>query len=504
MDDNKNRMVELQKLLTAIPALAPETNGDGEFNKAKALEKWLMEAGFEDIDVYNAPDERVSSGVRPSIVLTVPGLEKQTIWIMAHLDVVPPGDLSAWKTNPWECIEKDGKLFGRGCEDNQQGLVSAVFSALYFLENNITPRYTIKLLFVADEENGSTYGCNWLVKNTDLFGNDDLVIIPDGGDRRGTDIEIAEKNILWLGFHVEGKQAHGSRPDTGINACLAANDLALRLNGLERKFDKRDSLFTPDYSTFQPTKHDANVDGVNIIPGDDVFYMDCRIIPAYSIDDVLKEVNGECQNIEEKYGVKVTYSIPQQSESPQTSMDSPIVEILSSAIERAHNQDTRCIGIGGGTVAGDLRRIGMDCAVWSTLDNMAHQPNEYCIIENMVKDAVTMATIFKEDNPKDLRLDERFYEQVKTGLKRATTRKSDKNLSSGDAVRLVFGEDRSLQATIEGVDEIKFADITLDQAKSENHGDVQSFKSSLMEFYPDLEEDSTLHYISFRLKEQLS
>lgn len=394
MESNKNHMIELQELLTSIPALAPENNGDGEIEKAEALEKWLIANGFDNIDFYNAPDKRVKSGVRPSIVVTVPGLDKQAIWIMAHLDVVPPGDLSAWNTNPWQCVKKGSKLFGRGCEDNQQGLVSAIFAALYFVENNIVPKYTIKLLFVADEENGSQYGVNWLIKNTNLFKRDDLVIIPDGGDRNGVDIEIAEKNILWLRFHVLGKQAHGSRPDTGNNACLASCDLALRINDFENKFDKTDSLFSPVYSTFQPTKHESNVESVNIIPGEDIFYVDCRIIPTYTIADICEEVNNQCKIVEDKYGVKINYTVMQNSESPQTPKDSPIVKILSSAIKKAHNKDTRCIGIGGGTVAGDLRRIGVDCAVWSTLDNMAHQPNEYCIIGNMVKDAITLAVIF--------------------------------------------------------------------------------------------------------------
>ncbi|WP_432645345.1 M20 family metallo-hydrolase [Methanobrevibacter sp.] len=394
MDDNADGMIELQELLTSIPALAPENNGDGELKKANALKDWLIKRGFDNIDVYNAPDKRVTSGVRPSIVVTVQGLEKQAIWIMAHLDVVPPGDLSAWNTNPWQCVKKGSKLFGRGCEDNQQGLTSAVFAALYFVENNITPRYTIKLLFVADEENGSTYGVNWLIENTDLFNKEDYVIIPDGGDKNGVNIEIAEKNILWLRFHVLGKQAHGSRPDTGNNTYLASCDLALRINDFENKFNKTDSLFSPDYSTFQPTKHESNVEGVNIIPGEDIFYVDCRIIPTYTIEDVYAEVNKQCKIVEDKYGVKISYTSLQESESQQTSKDSKIVEILSSAIKKAHNQDTQCIGIGGGTVAGDLRRIGIDCAVWSTLDNIAHQPNEYCLIDNMVKDAVTLAVIF--------------------------------------------------------------------------------------------------------------
>ncbi len=394
MENSRSRMINLEKKLTEIPALSPLNNGDGEYEKAQILLKWLREAGFNNIEVFEAADERVSSKIRPSIVVTVPGEVDRSIWLMTHLDVVPPGNLSLWKTDPWTCIEKDGKLYGRGCEDNQQGAVSSIFAALYFIDNKITPKYTIKLLFVADEENGSEYGCRWLINNTDLFKEDDLAIIPDGGDVKGETIEIAEKHILWIRFHIAGKQAHGSRPDTGANACLAGADLALRIHNLEKTFNETDDLFNPDYSTFQPTKHEANVEGVNIIPAEEVFYMDCRIIPCYSLDEVLKEINRKCFEIEKEYGVNVDYSIIQRSESPQTPNDSIIVDILSSAIKKAHNQKTECIGIGGGTVAGDLRRIGMDCAVWSTLDNMAHKPNEYCVIDNLIKDAVTMAVIF--------------------------------------------------------------------------------------------------------------
>ena len=393
MEKNQGRMVELQKILTAIPAIAPENNGDGESKKAEVLLNWLKNTVFNNIEVYEAPDNRVSSGVRPSIVVTVPGLQDQNIWLMAHLDVVPPGKLSSWDTDPWECVEKDGKLYGRGCEDNQQGLVSSVFAALYYIENKITPKYTIKLLFVADEENGSKKGCIWLTENTDLFKSDDMIIIPDSGDKKGETIEITEKHITWIKFQTIGKQVHGSNPD-GRNAFLANCDLAVRLNKLEKRFNKIDNLFNLPYSTIQPTKHEANVESVNIIPGEDIFYVDCRIIPYYSLDEFFDECNKICDDIEKEYGVKINYSLVQKVESKKTPEDASIVKILSNTIKETHNQDTKIIGISGGTVAGHLRRNGIDCVVWSTLDSMAHNPNEYCIIKNMIKDSITLAMIF--------------------------------------------------------------------------------------------------------------
>ena len=397
LNNSRSQIVELEALLTSHPAIAPEGGGDGETKKCDALESWLKQNGFSNIQRYEAPDSRVSSGSRPSLVVTIPGKDdSKSIWVMAHIDVVPVGDLSLWHTDPWKVVEKDGKLYGRGVEDNQQGLCSAVFAGLYLIKNGIVPAYTVKLLFVADEENGSEYGAIWLINNTDLFHKNDLVLIPDGGDSEGRTIEIAEKNLLWLRVHVMGKQTHGSRPDSGANACLAACALSLRLHDLEKIFDKHDSLFEPDYSTFQPTKREKNVDSINIIPGEDWFCMDCRILPCYSLDQVLAQVNKACREVEAQYGVKVEYTTPQKSESPATPVDAPVAQKLAAAIKKVHNIDAKFIGIGGGTVGAELRRKGIDAVVWSTLDDQAHQPNEYCVIDNLIKDSQTLIELFIE------------------------------------------------------------------------------------------------------------
>lgn len=395
-DNNRQEMIKLQTLLTSHIAIAPEGGGDGETEKCNALEKYLIEKGFKNIERFEATDSRVSSGKRPSLVVTIPGKDdSQKIWVMAHLDVVPTGEIKLWNSNPWEVLEKDGKIIGRGVEDNQQGLCSAILAGLYYLEKNIIPSKTIKLLFVADEENGSTYGINWLLENTNLFQKNDLFIIPDGGDSNGETIEIAEKNILWLKFHVLGKQTHGSRPDNGANACLAASALILELHNLENVFNAKDELFEPNYSTFQPTKREKNVDCTNIIPGEDCFYMDCRILPQYKLSTVLEKVNDLCRKIEKDYNVKIEYSTPQRSESPATSKNSEVAQKLAAALKKVHNIEAKFIGIGGGTVAAELRRKGYSAVVWSTLDDQAHQPNEYCILDNLLKDAKTLVELFK-------------------------------------------------------------------------------------------------------------
>lgn len=387
-------MIELQTRLTSIPALAPESGGEGELAKCEDLTLVLREMGFSRFERYDAPDTRVSSGIRPNLVVTIPGKDdSRTLWFMAHLDVVPPGELAKWDTDPWKVVQKDGKLYGRGVEDNQQGLVASVFAALAFLKNGMIPAHTVKLLFVADEEVGSAYGIQYLLKNHSLFRPDDLIVIPDGGDDKGETIEVAEKNLLWLRFSTKGKQTHGSRPDQGANAHLAACDLALRLNALEQFFDRRDPLFEPDRSTFQPTKKEANVPNINTIPGDDVFCMDCRILPCYSLDSVRAEVARIAREVEQKHGVAVSWTEEQAVESRATPVDAPVVKALSQAVKTVYGVTARPIGIGGGTVGAYLRNAGFDAVVWSRMDETAHQPNEYCTLENLTGDAHVMAAL---------------------------------------------------------------------------------------------------------------
>jgi succinyl-diaminopimelate desuccinylase len=302
-----------------------------------------------------------------------------------------------WQSDPWTVVQQDGRLIGRGVEDNQQGLTSSVIAALALIENGITPPHTVKLLFVADEEMGSDYGVQWLVANRKLFRGDDMVVIPDGGDEKGESIEVAEKNLLWLRIVTKGVQCHGSRPDLGANAHLAAAELAVRLHDeLPLAFPGRDSLFEPDRSTFEPTKSEANVPNVNTIPGDDAFCMDMRVLPRYPLKDVLAVIERIMAEVSAKRKVSMKHETLQWVESKPTAPDAPLVKFLSKAVKEVYAVDTRPIGIGGGTVGAFLRNEGIDSVVWSRLHESAHQPNEYALIENIVGDAKVMASLMME------------------------------------------------------------------------------------------------------------
>lgn len=390
IDGYVDEIVEMQSRLTAARAIGPENGGEGEYEKAEYVKEMLRKLNPDEMMEVNAPDERVPNGFRPNIVAFFNGKVRDgTLWIITHLDVVPPGDLKLWKTDPFKVELKDGRLYGRGVEDNQQSLVASYMAVKALREAKVTPNRRVGLLVVSDEETGSEKGLKYVLsKRKDLFGAEDLYIVPDGGNSDGTMVEIAEKSMLWLKFQTIGKQGHGSRPDLAVNSFKAGSYLITELDKLYGIFDERDELYDVPTSTFEPTKKEANVPNINTIPGEDVFYMDCRILPKIDVDAVIREIGRMAKEIEKRFKVKVNVSTVQRADAaPPTSPDSPVVKALIKAIKAVNGRDGKPMGIGGGTVAAILRREGFPAVVWATLDETAHQPNEYCILDNLINDA---------------------------------------------------------------------------------------------------------------------
>ena len=83
------------------------------------------------------------------------------------------------------------------------------------------------------------------MKKPRLFRREDEALVPDGGSEDGTQIEIAEKSILWLRFRVRGKQCHASTPQKGINAFEAGSHLVVRLGALAERFAARGRALRP-------------------------------------------------------------------------------------------------------------------------------------------------------------------------------------------------------------------------------------------------------------------
>jgi succinyl-diaminopimelate desuccinylase len=161
---------------------------------------------------------------------------------------------------------------------------------------------------------------------------------------------------------------------------------------LHEKYALKDKYFDPPESTFEPTMKGKNVDAVNIVPGEDVIYFDCRILPNYDVEKTLTEIYQLAQEFEKKTGAKITIEILQKSTAPKpTDANAKVVKMLEKAIVEVREKKPKVGGIGGGTCAAYFRKIGAPAVVWSTIDETAHQPNEYSKIENIINDAKVYA-----------------------------------------------------------------------------------------------------------------
>jgi succinyl-diaminopimelate desuccinylase len=407
--EHREEMVELQREMTARPAIGPENDGQGEWQKARFLEDYVKGHELGEVEHFDCPDERVPEGTRPNLVVTIPGRrEAPRTWVMMHLDVVPPGrrledgSWEGWDSDPFTLQRVDDVLIGRGVCDDQQPIASTLLAARALKARGVVPGNTVKLLLASDEESASERGMFYLLReHEELFDQDDALIVPDWGNEEGSAIEIAEKSVLWLKFTVQGCQAHSSRPDKAVNAFRAgARLLGLLDDGLRDSFDRVDHLYDLPRSTFEPTRHEANVPNINTVPPREVFCFDCRVLPHYSLDAVLAFVDAQCRSIDGVHATQTEMAVVMRQDAPPpTKPDAPVVEMLSEALCETRRIEPTTVGVGGMTVASPFREKGYQVAVWMTTNNTSHQANESCLVSHMEADAEVFACIFGRGHP---------------------------------------------------------------------------------------------------------
>ncbi len=397
LDGYREEVINLQRELTARVALGPQNGGSGEHEKIAFIKDLVEKLEPSELKIVKAPDEDAQDHYRPNLVARWNGaLTDQTVWALSHADVVPPGNPELWDADPYTIVVDGDRIIGRGVEDNQHGFLSSFLALKAVLESGMRPARSVGLVVVADEETGSAYGLDYLLEtHGDFFKKSDLIVVPDAGNETGTMVEVAEKSMLWLKFSIHGKQCHASTPDKGKNSLLGAARLIVALRELKDAFPDSDPIFSPSTSTFEPTKMEGNVPNINTISGRDVFYLDCRVLPSYPCDDVLLASKEIAERIARENGLDIRLEIVNRQDAAlPTSPDAPVVLALKNAIYDVTGKTAVPMGIGGGTVAALFRRKGLPAAVWHTCQDTAHQPNEFCLISDIISDAKVFASLY--------------------------------------------------------------------------------------------------------------
>lgn len=252
---------------------------------------------------------------RDSLVVTI-GQGKKTLGFTGHEDVVSPGDLNAWISNPFEPEIREGKLFGRGATDMKGGLAALIITMLEFLENDSIPG-KIKLFATVGEETGE-YGAAQLTKEGYVDGLSGLLIAEPGNEM--SEAGISSKGVIDYIVASNGKVAHSSTPERGINAIDNLIDFANEVKLLMKSFDKVDPVLgklTHVQSVFE------GGDQVNSVPSKAVMKGNIRTIPAYPNKEVFDALNGLINKLNKKpnYDLSINYSFPEEAMSGDPNSD---------------------------------------------------------------------------------------------------------------------------------------------------------------------------------------
>ncbi|MEF9863671.1 MAG: Sapep family Mn(2+)-dependent dipeptidase [Christensenellaceae bacterium] len=141
----KNEMIDALSKLIGIKSVKSEAQGNMPYGKGvfDALIKTLNIAEHMDFDSVNYFSH---------LGYVEYGDGEDVFAVLAHLDVVPAGD--GWSVPPFEATIKDGKLYGRGAQDNKGPAIAALFALSAIKENCVSLNKRVRIIFGCDEESG--------------------------------------------------------------------------------------------------------------------------------------------------------------------------------------------------------------------------------------------------------------------------------------------------------------------------------------------------------------
>ena len=147
--------LKLAKELIKFPTITPIDAGIMKF-----LEKKLKSIGFKTkILEFKDKNSRPVKNMYARL-----GTKGPNFCYAGHVDVVPPGDIKNWSSNPFKPTLKKGKLIGRGASDMKTSVASFIAASSYFVNENKKFKGSISLLITGDEEGIAINGTRKVVE----------------------------------------------------------------------------------------------------------------------------------------------------------------------------------------------------------------------------------------------------------------------------------------------------------------------------------------------------
>ena len=308
------------------------TNPPGNERECIAyIEELLRGAGIETTIRAREPE-------RPNLIARLPGRgEAPPLLLYGHVDVVTTAGQD-WTHPPFDAVEEDGFIWGRGAIDMKGGVAMMLAAVLQAGADGVEPPGDVIFCALADEENMSPFGAEWLVReNAELFAGVRHAIGEFGGftmhtgGQRFYPIQVAEKQICTLRATVRGAPGHGSMPVRGgamarlaeVLRRLDRKRLPVHVTGVPRQMVEAMAaklggmqgralriLLQPRLTDlaldrlgdrtrpFDPMLHNTvsatgvtGSDKFNVIPAAAQIVLDGRLLPGFEPDDLVRELH---------------------------------------------------------------------------------------------------------------------------------------------------------------------------------------------------------------------
>ena len=329
----------------------------------------------------------------------------------SHIDVVEVGH--GWTVDPFEGLVRDGRVYGRGACDMKGGLAASIIAAEVFAD--LVPYSgAIEISATADEETGGYGGVAWLAARGYFTpARVQHVIIPEplNKDR----ICLGHRGVWWAEVETHGRIGHGSMPFLGDSAIRHMGAVLAEIETtLYPTLDARrtEMPVVPEGARASTLNINSIHGGQAELPSDftgfpaPVVADSCRMVidRRFLIEERLSEVKAEFRHMMEAVKARragFRYDIRDMHEviPSMTERDAPVVTAVSAAIGRVMGRDPDYVVSPGTYDQKHIDRIGRmkNCIAYGpgVLD-LAHQPDEWVGIEDMVDSAQVMALALAE------------------------------------------------------------------------------------------------------------
>ena len=308
-----------------------------------------------------------------------------TMAFAGHTDVVPPGPLEEWQSDPFIPLIKDNLLFGRGAADMKGSLAAMITGIKRFLDLNSKFSGTIAMLITSDEEASATNGTIKVVQELTTRKTDiDWCIVgePSSSEKLGDVIRIGRRGSLNGNLRIIGRQGHVAYPHDAINpihvAIPALNEL------ISETWDEGNEFFPA--TTMQLSNIHAGSGVNNVIPS----FLEAMFNFRYSTEKTAEELKARTEEILNKYNLE--YEVKWRlSGQPFITKGGKLISAVKASIENCLNIETELSTSGGTSDGRFIAPTGTQVVELGPSNRSIHKINE-CVDTNDLLDLSRLYT----------------------------------------------------------------------------------------------------------------